>query len=77
MSVSCPPTPRPADVGPPSRVVLSRAGGVLDVAISDPLTSTNGSMREILPELYFVVRYWEDSADSQVELKPKAPAEVT
>lgn len=57
-------------VGPPSRVVLSPAGGGLDVRIFDPKTSTNSSMKELLPELYYHIVYWEDRAGSQVAPPP-------
>uniref|UniRef100_A0A3Q3XGK5 Uncharacterized protein n=1 Tax=Mola mola TaxID=94237 RepID=A0A3Q3XGK5_MOLML len=51
-----------AALGPPSRVVLYPAGSVLDVHISDPLTSTNSSMREIRSELYYHIVYWKGPA---------------
>lgn len=54
-----------AALGPPSQVVLARAGALLDVVISDPLTSTNGSMREMHNKMYFRIRYWERSRDAK------------
>ncbi|XP_060909537.1 interleukin-10 receptor subunit beta isoform X3 [Labrus mixtus] len=60
----CPDTD--AAVGPPSKVDLGPAGGDLDVFISDPLTSANISMKEDLRELYYHIRYWEKSEDTQV-----------
>ncbi|XP_070694232.1 interleukin-10 receptor subunit beta [Pempheris klunzingeri] len=50
-----------AYVGPPTKVDLSLAGSFLDVFISDPLTSTNVSMKDNLPELYYHIVYWEDT----------------
>lgn len=55
-----------ADLGPPNKVDLSPAGSDLDVFISDPVTSTNISMKENHPELYYHVVYWERSAGQQV-----------
>lgn len=52
-------------LGPPSKVDLSPAGSDLDVFISDPMTSTNSSMKELERELYFHILYWERSADRQ------------
>uniref|UniRef100_UPI003AAACD56 interleukin-10 receptor subunit beta n=1 Tax=Centroberyx gerrardi TaxID=166262 RepID=UPI003AAACD56 len=54
-----------AAVGPPSKVDLAPAGSLLDVSISDPLTSTNGSMREIIKKMYYRIIYWERSVDAQ------------
>nr|XP_046260155.1 interleukin-10 receptor subunit beta [Scatophagus argus] len=54
-----------ADVGPPSRVDLAPAGGLLDVIIKDPLSSTNTSMKELIQDLYYQIVYWEDSPDAQ------------
>ncbi|KAM9347164.1 interferon alpha/beta receptor 1b-like [Symphorus nematophorus] len=53
------------NLGPPSKVRLSPAGNVLDVFISDPLTSTNTSMKEKQPGMYYSIVYWEGSADTQ------------
>lgn len=55
-----------AAVGSPIKVDLSPAGSDLDVVISEPLTSTNSSMREHLPKLYFNILYWERSVNTQV-----------
>ncbi|KAM6978594.1 interferon alpha/beta receptor 1b-like isoform 2-T2 [Tautogolabrus adspersus] len=60
----CPDTD--ADLGPPSKVDLGPAGGDLDVFISDPLTSTNTSMRPLQEDLYYHILYWEKSEDTQV-----------
>ncbi|XP_038575682.1 interferon alpha/beta receptor 1b-like isoform X1 [Micropterus salmoides] len=54
-----------AAVGPPSKVDLSPAGSDLDVFISDPLTSTNSSMKEHLSKLYYHILYWERIVDTQ------------
>ncbi|XP_075937159.1 interferon alpha/beta receptor 1b-like isoform X2 [Anarhichas minor] len=50
-----------AALGPPTKVDLSPAGSDLDVFISDPLTSTNDSMKKKHPELYYHTLYWERS----------------
>lgn len=54
-----------AAVGAPTKVNLAPAGSDLDVFISDPLTSTNRSMKEHLPKLYYHILYWERSVDRQ------------
>ncbi|XP_037343967.1 interleukin-10 receptor subunit beta [Pungitius pungitius] len=54
-----------ADLGPPNKVDLSPAGSDLDIFISDPVTSTNNSMKENHPELYYHIVYWERSAGQQ------------
>ncbi|KAK5861499.1 hypothetical protein PBY51_022891 [Eleginops maclovinus] len=54
-----------AALGPPSKVALSPEGRNLDILISDPMTSTNSSMKEHHEDLYFQVLYWERSADAQ------------
>uniref|UniRef100_A0A3Q2Q1P2 Fibronectin type-III domain-containing protein n=1 Tax=Fundulus heteroclitus TaxID=8078 RepID=A0A3Q2Q1P2_FUNHE len=50
-----------AAIGPPSKVRLGVAGSSLDVFISDPQSSSNSSMREMISDLYFQVRYWDPS----------------
>ncbi|XP_035988550.1 interleukin-10 receptor subunit beta isoform X1 [Fundulus heteroclitus] len=59
-----------AAIGPPSKVRLGVAGSSLDVFISDPQSSSNSSMREMISDLYFQVRYWEQRADGEVEKPP-------
>ncbi|XP_072253914.1 interleukin-10 receptor subunit beta [Leuresthes tenuis] len=54
-----------ARVGPPASVDLTPADSSLEVLISDPLTSTNGSMKEHLPKLYYYILYWERSAEME------------
>uniref|UniRef100_A0A3Q2R3L9 Fibronectin type-III domain-containing protein n=1 Tax=Fundulus heteroclitus TaxID=8078 RepID=A0A3Q2R3L9_FUNHE len=54
-----------AAIGPPSKVRLGVAGSSLDVFISDPQSSSNSSMREMISDLYFQVRYWEQRADGE------------
>ncbi|XP_031145549.1 interferon alpha/beta receptor 1b-like isoform X2 [Sander lucioperca] len=62
-----------AAVGPPSRVDLSPAGSGLDIIISDPLTSTNSSMKDHIPDLNYHILYWERSVDPQA-LEPQTLA---
>ncbi|KAK0154002.1 Interferon alpha/beta receptor 1a [Merluccius polli] len=51
-----------AALGPPSKVDLGPSGApCLDVKISDPLTSTNGSMKELHAQMYYRVVYWEQT----------------
>ncbi|XP_040912929.1 interleukin-10 receptor subunit beta isoform X2 [Toxotes jaculatrix] len=54
-----------AALGPPAKVDLAPAGSDLDVFISDPLTSSNTSMRDTLRKIYYHILYWERSADTQ------------
>ncbi|KAK2839394.1 hypothetical protein Q5P01_013134 [Channa striata] len=55
-----------AVLGPPTKVHLAPAGNDLDIFISDPLTSTNKSMKDKMSELYYYILYWEKSADTQI-----------
>lgn len=64
-------------MGPPTKVDLSPAGSDLDVVISDPLTSTNNSMKDNLPKLYYHILYWERSVNTQVENTPLELIPVT
>ncbi|XP_031657137.1 interferon alpha/beta receptor 1a-like isoform X1 [Oncorhynchus kisutch] len=57
-------------LGPPSRVEMAPVGNLLDVTISDPLTSTQHSMKEHVLFLYYRILYWSRSDDPQ-GLKPK------
>ncbi|KAF3695200.1 Interferon alpha/beta receptor 1a Membrane-associated type I interferon receptor [Channa argus] len=66
-----------AALGPPTAVRLARAGGDLDVYISDPLTSTNISMKDHIATLYYHILYWENSADIQVQSLSKSANLVT
>ncbi|KAG7256091.1 hypothetical protein CRUP_027703, partial [Coryphaenoides rupestris] len=50
------------------RVELAPAGPLLDVRISDPLTSTNGSVKELYTQMYYRVVYWEHT-DTRSHLK--------
>uniref|UniRef100_A0AAZ3RU45 Fibronectin type-III domain-containing protein n=1 Tax=Oncorhynchus tshawytscha TaxID=74940 RepID=A0AAZ3RU45_ONCTS len=59
-----------SSLGPPSRVELAPVGNLLDVTISDPLTSTQHSMKEHVLFLYYRILYWSRSDDPQ-GLKPK------
>ncbi|KAM9850991.1 interferon alpha/beta receptor 1b-like [Aulostomus maculatus] len=55
-----------AAVGPPTKVALAPAGSDLDVYISDPVTSTNSSMKEHLPKLYYRIQYWEHDENREL-----------
>ncbi|MEQ2310549.1 hypothetical protein AMECASPLE_010139 [Ameca splendens] len=54
-----------AAIGPPSKVRLSAAVAALDIVITDPQTSSNSSMRDLL-KLSFQICYWEQSEDGKV-----------
>ncbi|MCJ8732184.1 hypothetical protein PDJAM_G00208320 [Pangasius djambal] len=56
---------RDAVIGPPSAVNITPVNGLLQVAISDPLTITNGSMKEWLPNMYYFIQYWKKSSSTQ------------
>ncbi|KAM9804799.1 interferon alpha/beta receptor 1b-like [Neosynchiropus ocellatus] len=58
-----------ARLGPPSRVELSPAGADLEVVIRDPLTSSNGTMREMCPSLRYLVLFWKHKGDRQKSLQ--------
>ena len=67
INTSLPTTPLPtAALGPPSRVDLAPAGALLNMMIWDPRSSTNGSMKELYPRMYYRVVYWEHS-DTRVQ----------
>ncbi|KAG7463675.1 hypothetical protein MATL_G00179100 [Megalops atlanticus] len=53
-----------ANLGPPSKVEVTSGIRLLEVQISDPLTSTNGSMKEIYPDMYYLIMYWKYSKSS-------------
>ncbi|KAJ8352562.1 hypothetical protein SKAU_G00240380 [Synaphobranchus kaupii] len=50
-----------ANLGPPSKVEAIPGIRLLEVRISDPLTSKNTSMKEIYTELYYLIMYWKDT----------------
>ncbi|KAI1899094.1 hypothetical protein AGOR_G00057950 [Albula goreensis] len=59
-----------ADLGPPSEVKVTPGDGLLRIRISDPLTSNNVSMREaLLPEMYYLIQYWRQSQQTEMEEK--------
>ncbi|XP_062861627.1 interleukin-10 receptor subunit beta [Trichomycterus rosablanca] len=62
---------RDALLGPPSAVSVTPVNGLLQVAITDPLSNTNGSMKEWLPRMYYLIQYWEKNSKTQTpnELK--------
>ncbi|XP_039506278.1 interleukin-10 receptor subunit beta isoform X1 [Pimephales promelas] len=47
-----------ADLGPPSSVKLTSGEGDLEIAIDDPLTSNNESMRTLVQDMQYVIQYW-------------------
>lgn len=49
-----------AAIGPPSKVRLAAAIGTLDIFISDPVTSSNTSMKDVIKDLKFKLLYWEE-----------------
>lgn len=57
----------PARVGPPSRVALSHALSDVDVHIHDPVTHDNKSMRTLIQNLFYNIRFWEDPPSPQVD----------
>ncbi|XP_036417777.1 interferon alpha/beta receptor 1a-like isoform X2 [Colossoma macropomum] len=56
---------RDAAIGPPSAVVVSPVKGLLQVAISDPLTNKNASMKMLLQHMYYYIQYWKDPLEIQ------------
>ncbi|XP_028291875.1 interferon alpha/beta receptor 1a-like [Gouania willdenowi] len=48
-----------AAVGPPSALDFFSAGSDLDVFISDPVTTTNRSIKDHIPNMYYQILYWE------------------
>ncbi|KAF7709860.1 interferon alpha/beta receptor 1a-like [Silurus meridionalis] len=50
---------RDAVIGPPSSVNITPVDGLLQVDILDPRSYTNGSMRELLPNMYYFIQYWK------------------
>ncbi|KAF3695201.1 Interferon alpha/beta receptor 1a Membrane-associated type I interferon receptor [Channa argus] len=65
-----------AVLGPPT-VHLAPAGNDLDVFILDPLTSTNTSMKEHIPKLYYNILYWDKSADTKTKTLNNSVNQVT
>ncbi|KAJ8379145.1 hypothetical protein AAFF_G00230570 [Aldrovandia affinis] len=53
---------RHANLGPPSGVLLIPGVELLDLHISDPLTSKNTSMKEYYSDLYYHILYWKYAA---------------
>ncbi|XP_049341349.1 interleukin-10 receptor subunit beta [Astyanax mexicanus] len=56
---------RDAAIGPPSAVEVKPVKGMLEVAISDPLTSENTSMKDWVKDLQYIVQYWKDPLEMQ------------
>ncbi|XDV31431.1 hypothetical protein PO909_034117, partial [Leuciscus waleckii] len=48
-----------ADLGPPSSVKLTSVKGDLEIVITDPLSSTNESMKTLVPEMQYLIHYWK------------------
>lgn len=58
--------PPAAAIGPPSTVKVTPVNSLLEVVISDPLTITNSSMKEYVPNMYYFIEYWKKSSSTQV-----------
>ncbi|KAI4903469.1 hypothetical protein NFI96_029698 [Prochilodus magdalenae] len=56
---------RDAAIGPPSAVVLSPVKGLLQVAISDPVSHRNASMKDLAQDMYYVIQYWKEPLETQ------------
>ncbi|XP_016097644.1 interferon alpha/beta receptor 1a-like [Sinocyclocheilus grahami] len=55
-----------AALGPPSSLKLSSIKGDLEIIITDPLSSTNQSMKTLLNDrLSYLIQYWRRSAEPQ------------
>ncbi|XP_051564099.1 interferon alpha/beta receptor 1a-like [Myxocyprinus asiaticus] len=54
-----------ADLGPPSSVKLNSVKEDLEIIISDPLSSKNQSMNELVQKMYYLIQYWKKSDSSQ------------
>ncbi|KAG7467293.1 hypothetical protein MATL_G00151790 [Megalops atlanticus] len=51
-----------AELGPPSKVEVTAVKGLLRIWISDPLTSSNTSMKDTLvPDLYYLIQFGKQS----------------
>ncbi|KAM9486680.1 interferon alpha/beta receptor 1b-like isoform 2-T2 [Clarias gariepinus] len=50
-----------AAIGPPSALNVTPVSGLLQVTITDPLTIKNSSMKEYLPNMYYLIEYWKRS----------------
>ncbi|KAF5903286.1 interferon alpha/beta receptor 1b-like [Clarias magur] len=56
---------RDAAIGPPSALSVTPVSGLLQVAMTDPLTTTNCSMKEYLPNMYYIIQYWKRSSSAE------------
>lgn len=66
-----------AALGPPTTVNVSRFGDALDVSILPPLTSSNSSMKELIPLLYYHIVYWEHAPGQQPCCRQNVSSTVT
>ncbi|XP_028993099.1 interferon alpha/beta receptor 1a-like [Betta splendens] len=57
-----------AALGPPVKVNLALDESNIEISISEPVTSANTPMRNIVPTLRYNVIYWERSADTQTKM---------
>uniref|UniRef100_A0A671LZG4 Interleukin 10 receptor, beta n=1 Tax=Sinocyclocheilus anshuiensis TaxID=1608454 RepID=A0A671LZG4_9TELE len=58
-----------AALGPPSSLKLSSIKGDLEIIITDPLSSTNQSMKTLLNDrLSYLIQYWRRSEEPQVSV---------
>ncbi|XP_036396856.1 interferon alpha/beta receptor 1a-like [Megalops cyprinoides] len=59
-----------AELGPPSKVEVTAVKGLLQIWISDPLTSSNTSMKDTLvPDLYYLIQFWKQSGWSSPNVR--------
>ncbi|XP_016371926.1 interferon alpha/beta receptor 1a-like [Sinocyclocheilus rhinocerous] len=62
-----------AALGPPSSLKLSSVKGDLEIIITDPLSSTNQSMKTLLNDrLSYRIQYWRRSEEPQVPVHTRA-----
>ncbi|XP_008402360.1 interferon alpha/beta receptor 1b-like [Poecilia reticulata] len=66
-----------AAIGPPSKVQLGVSGSTLDIFITDPQNSSNGSMKEQLNKLYYEIVYWEQPKDGKGSTPMTMTTDVT
>ncbi|XP_015219079.1 interferon alpha/beta receptor 1a-like [Lepisosteus oculatus] len=55
-----------ADLGPPSKVEVTSVRGMLEVKLTDPMTTDNTSMRDKVRDLTYLIEYQKDESQSKV-----------